>query len=155
MILFYRGRATAQPLQAVVVRRARNSTFYPFSFIAISNCILLSHINKHKYLHFSIRFVWMDRSQFTGQLESLLLDVHEIAALLGIAPTSVYSLMSRKSEGFPSPILEKRVGSRVSTRLWHREDVEKWSRTRRGRGRPSRGSTTHRVGRDGDVAPHQ
>lgn len=78
----------------------------------------------------------MDRDEFENRIKPDLIDIRQLASLLGLSISSVHSLISRGSTGFPSPVFETRGDSRSAIRLWWRPEIEAWSQERRGRGRP-------------------
>lgn len=60
-----------------------------------------------------------------------LIDVGEVQALLGLAQPNAVSLYLKRYEDMPRPIV---VRSNGKTRLWLRQEIEAWLKTRK-RGR--------------------
>lgn len=58
-----------------------------------------------------------------------LVDVHEVAELLGLSHRNSVSTYLRRYDDFPAPVVERSGGR---TRLWLRSDVIVWERRRRG-----------------------
>ena len=56
-----------------------------------------------------------------------LIDVGEVAALLGLAHKNSVTTYMRRYEDFPAPALEFAEGK---CRAWVREDVERWTKCR-------------------------
>lgn len=79
----------------------------------------------------------MNREEFRKVAARELIEINSVAEILGVSVSSVHSLISRGSLGFPEPIFEQRGSSRSAIRLWWRADVERWARDRPKRGRPA------------------
>lgn len=79
----------------------------------------------------------MNREEFRNAADRNLIEIKDVAKVLGVSVSSVHSLISRGSDGFPTPIFEKRGTSRSAIRLWWKPDVETWAQGRPGRGRPA------------------
>ena len=56
-----------------------------------------------------------------------LIDVGQVAALLGLAPKNSVTTYMRRYEDFPAPALEFAEGK---CRAWVREDIERWAKRR-------------------------
>jgi glutathione-regulated potassium-efflux system ancillary protein KefG len=61
-----------------------------------------------------------------------LVDVHEVAQILGLSHRNSVSTYQRRYEDFPHPVVERSGGR---TRLWVRHDIEAWAGRRSGRAR--------------------
>ncbi len=68
-----------------------------------------------------------------GRLVDLddLIDVGEVAELLGLAQKNSVTTYMRRYDDFPAPVIEFAEGK---CRAWLREDVEAWHASREGRG---------------------
>jgi len=60
-----------------------------------------------------------------------LLDVGEVAELLGLAQKNSVTTYMRRYEDFPEPVIEFAKGK---CRAWLREDIEQWHASRQSRG---------------------
>jgi len=74
------------------------------------------------------------RSETLRSLEKFfsrdVLDIHGVAELLGMRRSSVNTLISQPSSGFPEPLYELRGPQRHPLRLWWKADVEAWAEAR-------------------------
>lgn len=59
-----------------------------------------------------------------------LLDVGEVAELLGLAQKNSVTTYMRRYKDFPAPVIEFANGK---CRAWHREDIEAWHARRQRR----------------------
>lgn len=68
----------------------------------------------------------VSREEAAYLLAAEILDIHEVATLLGIKRSSVNTLRVRRAAKFPKPIYESAGEGRHPVRLWWREDVVAW-----------------------------
>ena len=59
-----------------------------------------------------------------------LIDVHEVAAILGLAHRESVSTYQRRYPDMPKPVISRSNGR---TRLWLRKDIEAWAKARQRR----------------------
>lgn len=74
------------------------------------------------------------RDELARALRKDILDIHGVAEVTGMSRSSINTLLTRPSSGFPDPIYETSGVQRHPVRLWHRRDIEQWQRERRRRG---------------------